>query len=68
MRPNRKLSLQAAGSKNMAGLPWIWREISEELRAEWLLEAWRRAEELDSGSVQSVPGEDVMRKARALIK
>lgn len=40
----------------------------EELRSDWLLEAQRRAEELDSGSVQAVPGEDVMRKARDLIK
>ena len=39
-----------------------------ELRSDWLLEAQRRAEELDSGSVQAVSGEDVMRKARALIK
>jgi putative addiction module component (TIGR02574 family) len=40
----------------------------EEPKADWLLEARRRAEELDSGSVQPVPGEDVMKKARALIK
>lgn len=40
----------------------------EELRSDWLYEARRRAEELDSGSVQAVPGEDVMKKARALIK
>ncbi|PKM22134.1 MAG: addiction module antitoxin RelB [Gammaproteobacteria bacterium HGW-Gammaproteobacteria-14] len=40
----------------------------QELRSDWLLEAQRRAEELDGGSVQSVPGEEVMRKARALIK
>ena len=40
----------------------------EELRSDWLLEAQRRAEELDSGSVQAVPGEDVMRRARDLIK
>ena len=40
----------------------------EELRSDWLLEARRRAEELDSGSVQAVSGEDVIRKARALIK
>jgi len=40
----------------------------EELRSDWLLEARRRAEELDNGSVQAVSGEDVMRKARALIK
>lgn len=40
----------------------------EELKADWLLEARRRAEELDSGSVQAVPGDEVMKKARALIK
>jgi hypothetical protein len=40
----------------------------EELRSDWLLEARRRGEELDDGTVQPVPGEDVMRKARALIK
>ena len=40
----------------------------EELRSDWLLEARRRAEELDSGSVQAVPGAEVMRKARALIR
>lgn len=40
----------------------------EELRADWLLEARRRAEELDSGSVQAVPGDEVMKKARALIR
>ena len=40
----------------------------DELRSDWLLEARRRAEELDNGSVQAVLGDDVMRKARALIK
>jgi putative addiction module component (TIGR02574 family) len=40
----------------------------EELRSDWLFEARRRAEELDNGSLQAVPGDDVMRKARALIK
>lgn len=40
----------------------------EELRSDWLLEAQRRAEEIDAGSVQVVSGEDVMRKARTLIK
>ena len=40
----------------------------EELRSDWLLEARRRAEELDSGAVQAVSGEDVMKKAQALIK
>lgn len=39
----------------------------EEPRSDWLLEARRRAEELDSGSVQAVPGDEVMKKARALI-
>ncbi len=40
----------------------------DELRSDWLLEAQRRAEELDNGSVQAVSGDDVLRKARALIK
>lgn len=40
----------------------------EELRSDWLLEARRRSEDLDNGSVQAVSGEDVMRKAKALIK
>lgn len=40
----------------------------EELRSDWLLEAGRRAEELDSGSVKAVSGEEVIRKAKALIK
>lgn len=40
----------------------------EELRSDWLLEARRRADELDNGSVQAVPGDEVMKKARALIK
>jgi putative addiction module component (TIGR02574 family) len=40
----------------------------EELRSDWLLEARRRGEEIDNGSVQAVSGEAVMRKARALIK
>lgn len=40
----------------------------EELRADWLAEAHRRAKELDDGTVQAVPGEDVLRKARALIR
>jgi putative addiction module component (TIGR02574 family) len=41
---------------------------TKELRADWLAEARRRAEELDKGSVQAVSGEDVLRKARALIE
>lgn len=40
----------------------------EELKADWLLEARRRAEELDNGSVQAVSADEVMRKARAMIK
>jgi putative addiction module component (TIGR02574 family) len=40
----------------------------EELRSAWLLEARRRAQELDDGSVAAVYSEDVMEKARALIK
>ncbi|WP_394182891.1 addiction module protein [Marinomonas posidonica] len=40
----------------------------KELKSDWLLEAKRRAEELDNGAVQTVSGDDVMKKARVLIK
>ena len=40
----------------------------DEFRSDWLLEARRRAEELDNGAVQAVPADDVMRKARVLIE
>ena len=40
----------------------------EELRSDWLFEARRRGEELDNGTVQAVSGDEVMKKARALIK
>ncbi len=40
----------------------------DELRSDWLLEARRRAAELDSGSVGAVPGDEVIQKARALIR
>lgn len=41
---------------------------SEEVKADWLSEARRRAAELDEGAVVPVPAEDVMRRARDLIK
>jgi putative addiction module component (TIGR02574 family) len=34
----------------------------------WLAEASRRAAQIDSGEVELVPGQDVARKARALLK
>lgn len=37
------------------------------LSSDWLIEARRRAEELDSGAVEAVPGEDVLKKAKVLI-
>lgn len=40
----------------------------DELRAEWLNEARRRAKELNEGTVQSIPGEEVLRKARELVR
>lgn len=40
----------------------------QELGLDWLLEAQHRAEEIDNGMVELVPGEEVMKKARALIK
>lgn len=40
----------------------------EELRTEWLDEAERRMSQLDSGAVKAIPGEDVLEKARALVR
>ena len=41
---------------------------AEELTSDWLVESQRRAMELDNGSVQAVPGDAVLSKARTLIK
>lgn len=41
---------------------------SDDLLGGWLAEARRRAEELDNASVQPVSGQEVLRKAQALIK
>ena len=41
---------------------------TEELRSDWLQEARRRAAEIDNGSIQAVPAEEVMKRARSLIK
>lgn len=35
---------------------------------DWLLEAKRRARELDDGTVEPVPAEEVRRKARSLLR
>ena len=40
----------------------------EEIEEAWLIEASRRAEELDQGIVQAIPSEEVMAKARALLR
>lgn len=39
-----------------------------EIAEDWLVEAKRRARELDAGTVQPVPAEEVRRKARALLR
>jgi putative addiction module component (TIGR02574 family) len=39
-----------------------------ELDQAWLVEADRRARELDRGKLQPVPAEEVRRKARALLR
>lgn len=40
----------------------------EELEQAWLIEADRRARELDRGETQPIPAEEVRRKARALLR
>lgn len=39
-----------------------------EIAEEWLAEAQRRARELDAGTVQPVPADEVRRKAKALLR
>jgi putative addiction module component (TIGR02574 family) len=40
----------------------------DEIAKEWLVEAARRARELDAGLVEPVPAEEVRRKALALLR
>jgi len=40
----------------------------EEIAEDWLMEAQRRARDLDEGIVQPVPAEEVRRKAQALLR
>ncbi len=40
----------------------------EENTEEWLVEAHRRAQDIDKGIVQPVPAEEVRRKARKLLR
>ncbi|WP_260295922.1 addiction module protein [Sedimenticola hydrogenitrophicus] len=40
----------------------------EELEEDWLIEACRRAKELDEGIVQPIPAEEVRKKAQALLR
>lgn len=50
-------------------LLWSLEEISEaELDRLWGEESARRAAALDAGAAQSIPGEEVARKARALVR
>lgn len=39
-----------------------------EIAEDWLIEAQRRARELDEGLVQPIPAEEVRRKAQALLR
>jgi hypothetical protein len=41
---------------------------ADELRADWLLEVENMAKETDDGLIQLIPGDEDLRKARALIK
>lgn len=38
------------------------------IEKEWMIEAHRRARELDDGTVQPIPAEEVRRKAQALLR
>ena len=40
----------------------------EQIRESWLIEAERRAREIDRGEIQPIPAEEVRRKALALLR
>ena len=40
----------------------------QDLDEEWLLEVQNRAKELDEGSVQPIPADEVRKKAQALLR
>ena len=40
----------------------------DEIAENWLVEANRRARELDEGNVQPIPAEEVRRKAKTLLR
>ena len=40
----------------------------DEIEEDWLVEARRRARELDEGIVQPIPADEVRKKARALLR
>lgn len=40
----------------------------EEMKEDWLVEAHRRAREIDDGIVQPIPAEEVRKRARTLLR
>jgi putative addiction module component (TIGR02574 family) len=64
------LSLPAAERARLAHelLDSIDNMSREEVRKLWLDEAERRAAEIDSGASTLIPGDEVSRKARALLR
>jgi putative addiction module component (TIGR02574 family) len=40
----------------------------DEIAEDWMVEALRRAREIDEGTVQPIPAEEVRRKAQALLR
>ena len=43
-------------------------QSDDEIAGEWLVEAQKRARELDAGIVKAIPAEEVRRKAQALLR
>jgi putative addiction module component (TIGR02574 family) len=42
--------------------------MAEEIEADWLVEAHRRAREIDEGTVQPIPADEVRKRAQALLR
>jgi len=41
---------------------------AEEIEADWLVEAHRRAIEIDEGTVEPIPADEVRKRAQALLR
>jgi putative addiction module component (TIGR02574 family) len=67
---NKALQLSGEERAELAQKLLLSLEVPTELEIEkeWMIEAYRRARELDAGIVQPIPAEEVRKKAQALLR